>query len=176
MPVNPGLTLGQPQQGEPITGSHRCRSIQRSLPIIRKSLTVKELLTVGSGHVTNHPGVCTVYLAEDLLTCLAEKMFYFHREVIRGIDLSHIHGVLPPFTQRFVLWDVQLTNGVTDICGLNAGNASAVGIMPSLMTNPSQDYEHLKERRAFLQHTGYRGLLAPSSRVTSPGQHAGPLQ
>jgi hypothetical protein len=28
---------------------------------------------------------------------------------------------------------------------------------------------HLKDRRAFLQNNGYKGLRAPSSRVTGPG-------
>src|SRR6185312_900768 len=50
-----------------------------------------------------------------------------------------------------------------------AANASAVGVFPSLMINPSQDYFHLKERRAFLQNSGYKGLRAPSSRVVGPG-------
>jgi RES domain-containing protein len=168
MPVNPGLTVVAPAR----------RTYYRitSLSFNTTTATDHPKVVNGLGAVNsrlgaryNHHGVCTVYLAEDPPTCLAEKMFYFHREVIRGIDLSDIHGVMPPFTQRFVLWEVELTQGVTDICELIAANASAVGIMPSLMTNPSQDYEHLKERRAFLQHTGYRGLLAPSSRVTSPG-------
>jgi len=117
----------------------------------------------------NYPGVSTVYLAEDLATCLAEKMFYFHREVIRGIDISHQLGVIPPFVQRFVLWEIELRNAVPEVCDLNATTASAVAVFPSLMTNPSQDYWHLKDRRAFLQHNGYQGLRAPSSRVIGPG-------
>jgi hypothetical protein len=96
-------------------------------------------------------------------------MFYFHREVIRGIDISHHLGVVPPFLQRFVLWEVEFQNDVPDVCELNVTTASAVGIFPSLMTNPSQDYLHLKDRRAFLQHNGYNGLRAPTSRVTGAG-------
>src|SRR5437868_5162762 len=38
------------------------------------------------GARSNYPGVRTVYLAETPLTCLAEKMFYFHREVLIGLD------------------------------------------------------------------------------------------
>jgi hypothetical protein len=117
----------------------------------------------------NYPGACTVYLAEDLPTGLAERMFYFHREVIRGIDMSHLLGTIPPFIQRFVLWEIKLKTDVTNVCELNTANAPAVGVFPSLMTNPSQDFLHLKECRAFLQSTGFKGLRAPSSRVTSPG-------
>ena len=38
------------------------------------------------------------------------------------------------------------------------------------MVNPSQDYEHLKERRAFIESNGYKGLRAPSSRSTTGGE------
>jgi hypothetical protein len=40
---------------------------------------------------------------------------------------------------------------------------------PSLMINPSQDYNHLKDRRAAIQSSGYQGLRAPSSRVRGSG-------
>src|SRR3954449_5862924 len=47
----------------------------------------------------NHPGVRTVYLAEDPLTCLAEKMFYFQREVLTALDCLHLPLApgIPPF-------------------------------------------------------------------------------
>jgi len=35
--------------------------------------------------------------------------------------------------------------------------------------NPSQDYGHLKESRAAIQATGFRGLQAPSTRASTPG-------
>jgi hypothetical protein len=44
-----------------------------------------------------------------------------------------------------------------------------MNIYPSLMLNPSQDYNHLKDRRAAIQSSGYRGLRAPSSRVRGSG-------
>src|SRR5438132_8205167 len=37
----------------------------------------------------NYPGAVTVYLAEDVETCLAEKMFYFLREKLRGRAIRH---------------------------------------------------------------------------------------
>src|SRR5690348_17264611 len=55
----------------------------------------------------NYPGVRTVYLAEDPRTCLAEKMFYFQREVLTALDGLHLplSPGIPPFSQTFVLWD-----------------------------------------------------------------------
>src|SRR5205814_1021581 len=44
------------------------------------------------------------------------------------------------------------------------------GVFPSLMLNPSQDYHHLKERRAAIETNGYQGIKAPSSRSTAGGQ------
>ena len=35
--------------------------------------------------------------------------------------------------------------------------------------NPSQDYRHLKDRRAAIQAASYRGLQAPSTRSSTPG-------
>jgi hypothetical protein len=119
----------------------------------------------------NYPGVRTVYLAEDAPTCFAEKMFYFHREVLAGLDSLHIAKapVIPPFRQRFVLWDVIFKNPVANVFDLSAANAPAGGVFPCLLLNPSQDYLHLKERRAAIQAAGYRGLRAPSTRVPGVG-------
>src|SRR5262249_35472862 len=151
MPVNPGLVTTA-------LAGHPYYRIT-SLSFNTTSAADHPKVVNGAGAVNsqvgaryNYPGVCTVYLAEDLATCLAAKMFYFHRDVIRGIDISHYLGVFPPFVQRFILWEIVLQNDVPDVCDLNATTASAVGVFPSLMTNPSQDYVHLKERRAFLQH------------------------
>src|SRR5438105_3020631 len=53
----------------------------------------------------NYPGARAVYLADTPLTCFAERMFYFHRELLTGIDSLHLASVpiVPPFQQRFVL-------------------------------------------------------------------------
>src|SRR5262245_55458215 len=65
----------------------------------------------------NYPGARTVYLAEDPLTCFAEKMFYFHREVLTGLDSLHLMPALsvPPFLQTFVLWNVVFRNPVVNV-------------------------------------------------------------
>src|SRR5205085_11017734 len=75
----------------------------------------------------NYPGVRAVYLAEDLPTCLAEKMFYFHREVLTGLDSLHLPlaPVLPPFQQPFVLWEVVLRGPVAHVLDLDIVNAPA---------------------------------------------------
>src|SRR5438876_4752211 len=93
----------------------------------------------------NYPGVRTVYLTEDPLTCFAEKMFYFHREVLTGLDNLHLMPapLAPPFLQTFVLWDVMLRNPVANVFDLSVANAAAVGVFPALLLNPSQDYRHL---------------------------------
>src|SRR5260370_42252742 len=47
----------------------------------------------------NYPGVTTVYLADSVATCFAERMFYFHREVLTALDRFHLTGVVPPLVQ-----------------------------------------------------------------------------
>jgi hypothetical protein len=110
-----------------------------------------------------------VYLADNLDACFAERMFYFHREVLTAMDRFHLTGVLPPFIQTFVLWGIVLQTPIANIFNLTPGNAPAMQIFPSLISNPSQDYNHLKDGRAAIEHNGYSGLRAPSSRVKSAG-------
>jgi hypothetical protein len=117
----------------------------------------------------NHPGVRTVYLAEDPATCFAEKMFYFQQEALIGLDVYHITHVFPPFQRPFVLREIFFRKDVPDIFESSLANASAMNVYPSLMLNPSQEYEHLKNRRAAIQSNGYQGLRAPSSRVRGSG-------
>jgi len=118
----------------------------------------------------NHPGVASVYLTEDIETCLAEKLFYFQREVLTQIDIMHISHALPPAVDgTFCLWEISFREAVAEVFDLTLANAPAMGVIPSLMLNPSQDYEHLKDRRAKMQATGYKGLRAPSSRAKGAG-------
>jgi len=49
------------------------------------------------------------------------------------------------------------------------GAPSYFNIFPSLIVHPSQDYKHLKQRRADIQRNGYKGLRAPSSRARRGG-------
>jgi len=117
----------------------------------------------------NHPGARAVYLAEDPLTCFAEKMFYFHREVIGALDISHITKDIPQFQRQFIVWAIVFQKSVPDVYELSPANSGAKNIYPSLMLNPSQDYEHLKKGRAAIQHDRYKGLRAPSCRVRGTG-------
>lgn len=119
----------------------------------------------------NHPGVRSVYLAEDVETCLAEKMFYFQREILTALDSLHLpfSPGMPPFSQKLVLWDVVLKSPVANVFDLTMATAPGAAVFPCLVLNPSQDYHHLKDRRADIQSSGYQGLRAPSTRVVGPG-------
>lgn len=119
----------------------------------------------------NYPGVCTVYLASSIAACFAEKMYYFNREVLTGLDQLHLNQVpmVRPFLQRFVLWDIVLSNSVPDVCELSVANAPSAGVFPCLLRNPSQDYAHLKEGRTAIQHAGYNGLITSSARDKAGG-------
>lgn len=119
----------------------------------------------------NYPGARTVYLAEDLRTCFAEKMFYFHREILVGLDSLHlpVGGMVPPFRQSFALWEITLRNHIPNVFDLSTATATAAGVFPCLLLNPSQDYWHLKSRRADVQASGYQGIRAPSARTAQPG-------
>jgi hypothetical protein len=167
MPVNPLLTTTVPA-GKPY---YRITGLSfRTTRVADRRQVVNGQGAVRSRHgAYNYPGATTVYLAEDLETCFAERMFYFQREVLTAIDSSHLPtGAIPAFVQRFILWEVELKTAVPAVFDLTA-HATAAHVFPSLMLNPSQDYYHLKDRRAAIQSEGYQGLRAPSSRVRRPG-------
>jgi hypothetical protein len=119
----------------------------------------------------NYPGARTVYLTEDPLTCFAEKLFYFQREVLTGLDSLHLAPVsmMPRFHQRFILWEVIFKSAIANVFDLSVAKAPSAGVYPCLLLNPSQDYRHLKDRRAAIQSAGYDGLRAPSTRVLGSG-------
>jgi RES domain-containing protein len=114
----------------------------------------------------------TVYLTEDVETCLAESVFYFNRKIVESLEELHRnrYHTLPLFEQRFVLWEVIFAAPIPDIFDMSkSGALSSFVIFPSLLYNPSQDYLHLKEKRNDIQSIGYKGLRAPSSRTTNGG-------
>ncbi len=119
----------------------------------------------------NYPGARTVYLTEDPPTCLAEKAFYFQKELLITLDALHLPPAppLPAFHQRFVLWDIVCKTAISSVFPLTVGNAPTAGAFPCLLLNPSQDYWHLKQRRADIEAAGYNGLQAPSTRVIRAG-------
>src|SRR5437016_3592604 len=139
MPVNPGLALTL------AAGTPFYRITDVSFRTARAALHKNVVNGQGArksrhGARYNHPGVPTVYLAGDLQTCFAERLFYFHREVLAAMDRLHLTGVLPPFVQTFVLWEIIFRNDLRDVFDLNAANAAALHVFPSLIVNPSQDY------------------------------------
>jgi RES domain-containing protein len=126
--------------------------------------------TGSTGARYNYPGALSVYLAEDVDTCLAERMFYFHRTMLNAIDTVHRSSppVTPPFSQTFVLWDIALTKPIGNVIDLTM-HGSGASVFPCMTMNPSQDYDHLKDRRAHIEAAGYRGIRAPSARSTKGG-------
>ena len=114
----------------------------------------------------------TVYLTEDIETCLAESLFYFGRKVVESLEELHKnpYHTLPLFEEKYVLWEVIFGTSVTDIFDMSkVGAMSNFAIYPSLLYNPTQDYKHLKAKRDLIQIAGYKGLRAPSSRTTNGG-------
>jgi len=168
MTVSPGLGLRVPAGVSfyRITSvAFRTRSTAHHTKVVNGEGAVRSR----HGARYNYPGVRSVYLADTPLTCFAERMFYFHREVLTGLDGLHLLpvSVVPPFLQIFVLWDVVFRTAVANVCDLSLANALAASVFPCLLMNPSQDYRHLKERRAAIEAAGFRGLQAPSTRSPS---------
>ena len=97
-------------------------------------------------------------------------MFYFHQEVLRSLDSLQYPDAIPPFQRNAVLWEIQFDDALTDMFDACIQRApSYFSIFPSLMVNPSQDYKHLKQRRADIESNGYKGLRTPSSRAKRGG-------
>lgn len=169
MPVNPGLAT------KVASGMPYYRITSPAFNTTNPADHVKVINGQGGvnsrlGARYNYPGVLTVYLTDDLETCFAERMFYFHREILRGIDISHHTGVVPPFQKNFVLWEIRFNQDIPDVFDMTTGSAHTYfNIFPSLCRNPSQDYEHLKMKRADIQSNGYRGLKVQSSRTRGGG-------
>ena len=123
-----------------------------------------------SGARYNYPGATTVYLTEDIETCFAERLFYYQRECVRGIDFSELTGVLPRFEIEFVLWEVRFNQDIENVVDLGSLEAhDYFEIPPFLNLNPSQDFDMLKRKRAEIQAKGYKGMRVPSSRARNHG-------
>jgi hypothetical protein len=169
MSVNPGLstTIASGQLFYRITSIAYSGSPRDKHPrVVSGDGGVKS----SQGSRYNYGGVRTVYLTQDLETCFAERMFYFHRQVLLGIDQLADLGVPPPFQQQFTLWTVSFDQPINHVVDLNdAGTVSYFRIFPSLTLNPSQDYSHLKQRRAVIESHGYLGLIVRSSRAINRG-------
>lgn len=123
----------------------------------------------------NYPGASTVYLAEKAKTSLCEYFYYFHREYLKQADVYEIDTrmnkipMIPVFLKQCVIWEIQFKTGISDVATVSESTAGTFSVFPLMLTSPSRDYEHLKDRRAFLQNQGYNGLLAPSSRDPAKG-------
>src|SRR6516225_460804 len=113
MPVNPALAITIPAS----TSLYRITSILFHTPNRlhhKKVVNGMGARKSRAGARYNHPGVPTVYLADTVETCLAEKMFYFHREIVRLLDASHLPLSLgvPPFSATYTLWEIRLKKAI----------------------------------------------------------------
>src|SRR5262245_1744872 len=144
---------------------------------LTSSITQNRQVFSGQGAINNsvgarynYPGARTVYLTDALETCLAERMFYFHRETVRLLDVSTTWNNIPAFHKTFILWAITFKRQVANLFDLmKTPNFGRFGIYPSLLTNPTQDYQHLKQKRAEIETAHYNGLVAPSARSTKGG-------
>jgi RES domain len=169
MPVYPDLTT----KVQPLTSYYRITSDMFRTPDSRLHVKVVNgeggrLNKLGSRY--SGKGTRAVYLAEDIETCLAEKMFYFHRETLNKMDIRRFVGIMPNFYLDCTLWEIEFLSPIPHIIDLTKDAAhTAFDIMPCMFKNPSQDYEHLKDKRADIEIDGYKGLRAKSSRSTKDG-------
>lgn len=171
MPINPSITTTI-QSGRPyfrITSP----SFNTSDPTLHPQVVNgKGALRNPEGSRYNKYAQTTVYLAEDIETCIAESMFYFNRKIVESLEELHNNRnhTLPQFQEMVVLWEMVFSKTIPDIFDMSQpGALSSFVIFPSLLYNPSQDYKHLKEKRESIQFAGYRGLRAPSSRNINGG-------
>jgi hypothetical protein len=152
-----------------------------SQSLLTTSVVQHRKVVDGQGAVRNShgsrysfPNACTVYFTETVASCLAEKMYYFHREYLPALDQLHRHypgkpALAPPFQQQLVLWEITFKQSIPNVAQLDIGTAGYFSAFPCMLMNPSQDYEHLKDVRARIQAAGYAGLRAPSSRDPAGG-------
>ena len=116
MPVNPALAISIPA-GVPF---YRITAVSFNTPHAvhhRKVVNGMGARKSHAGARYNHRGVLTVYLADSVPTCFAEKMFYFQREVVRRLDALHLPlspGV-PAFSDTFTLWEIRLNKPIPDV-------------------------------------------------------------
>jgi len=169
MPVNPGLstTIASGQLFYRITSIAYSDAPRDKHPSV---VSGQGGIKNSKGARYNHPGARTVYLTQDLETCFAERMFYLHRQILSGLDQSPILSTPPLFQQPFTLWTVSFNDPIKDVADLTKpGALNYFFIFPSLTLNPSQDYFHLKDRRAEIESQGYSGLIVGSSRAINRG-------
>src|SRR2546423_4202639 len=109
MPVNPAIAITIPGS----TPHYRITAISFQTPNAVHHKKVVNGMGARKSHAGaryNYGGALTVYLADSVRTCLAEKMFYFQREVVRRLDALHqpLSPSVPAFAGTFTLWDIRL--------------------------------------------------------------------
>jgi len=162
MPVNPALAVSIPAD----LPFYRITAVSFHTANVAHHRKVVNGMGARKSHAGaryNYGGVLTVYLADSIPTCLAEKMFYFQREVIRRLDVLHLPfspGV-PAFSGIFTLWEIRLKKAIPNVCRLTQTSASAVGVFPSLLVNPSRTMSTSRSEGRFLRAAAIRGSGRP---------------
>jgi len=101
MPVNPALAVTVPTD----ISLYRITAVSFHTPNAAHHKKVVNAMGARKSHAGaryNYGGVLTVYLADSVQTCLAEKMFYFQREIVRRLDALPVADVFPPERVSFV--------------------------------------------------------------------------
>src|SRR5258708_18743138 len=115
MPVNPALAVTVPA-GVPL---YRITPVSFHTPNAAHHKKVVNGMGARKSHAGaryNYGGVPTVYLADSVQTCLAEKLFYFQREIVRRLDALHQSNSSrgPAFSGPFTPSDVRLEDAVLE--------------------------------------------------------------
>src|SRR5438046_7901511 len=107
MPVNPALAITIPASSP----RYRITAVSFNTPNPAHHKKVVNGMGARKSHAGaryNYGGVLTVYLADSAQTCVAEKMFYFQREIVRRLDALHqpLNPGVPAVSGTFTLCDI----------------------------------------------------------------------
>jgi len=120
----------------------------------------------------------TVYLSDNIDSCIAEYAYYFLKQYLTKTDefiytnnLFNYSNTSKHFaffphheSDEFILWCMKLKYPIGNIAVINNSTATSFGIYPTFTISPSHDYLHSGAVRDVIQNKGYKGLIAPSSR------------
>lgn len=123
----------------------------------------------------------TVYLSDNVYSCIAEFAYYFVKQYLTKTDefvytnklfnnnsaFRHFMHFPPHESDEFILWRIKLKTPIENVAVINSSTAKNFGVYPTFAISPSHDYLHSGLVRDIIQDKGYNGLIAPSSRDTN---------